>query len=250
MTSVLTPFPAGRELRVLPHRVTRNSKPFVEWERCFIEALVGLLRPGWTVYDVGAEQGEFAALAGSIVGGSRVHLFESSPTSWPSLRAIWDANDLTPPRCWHGFAGDVSTPGAAELVRSGWPAAVDGPASEEPEFAFLGERPDIPTITLDDYAEATGCQPSVIMMDVEGSESLVLEGAVRVLRAARPFVFVSIHEPAYYERYGNGQEARFAPQQEHVFRIASGARYVPRFLGYDHEAHYLFSPVEASPCAS
>lgn len=256
--SIEVAFPADRRLRVLGHRAATHD--FAELERANLEALAEMLQPGMFVFDVGTEHGEFAAFAASIVGDCRVHCFEPTPRHWPSIRATFEANGLTPGGCWPGFVADANRPGWREHMPGGtlvnWPAAVAlDPLIDQTHHSVVIERPDLPAITLDTYAAITGVAPDVITIDVEGAEVLVLDGARAMLETARPIVHVSIHPPDFLARFPcphrivnqRPESARRMPwgcEQEQVFRIMAEHDYVARFLSHDHETHWQFLPAE------
>lgn len=254
-------WPLKHRIRVLAHRAKEHD--FSAWEREYLEALLRVLKPGMVVYDIGAEEAEFSALAGSVVGSGFVHLFEPVPEVWPNIQAIMDANELDPGGCFAGFVGArTMAPHSHDwrkmveqteyvVPKALWPKCSQGPIREFSGFAVEVERPDIPSVSLDDYAAATGAWPDVLMIDVEGAEVQVLKGAMNVLREARPLVFCSVHPPVFFEKFGGNQfgQPELVPgeghdQQEYVFRIMSEAGYHARFLGWDHEAHWLFESIK------
>jgi FkbM family methyltransferase len=224
----LIDFPAARRLAVLDHRAHRHD--FKTWEECYIKVLVPHLRPGLVVFDVGAEEGEFTALAASIVGGPNVHIMEPAPWIWPNIKAVWDANlpDQPPGGCWAGFMADVSTVLPSAF---GWPMQTQNPIRTESEFCHLGERPDIPSLTIDDYARIRGIWPDVIMMDVEGAEPKVFRGAVAAI-ARGSTVFASIHEADLLARHGGSLEDIQALMGVHGYQ--------GELLGIDHEQHWVW----------
>lgn len=244
-------FPDGTTLRVLAHRARAHD--FTTWEADFIRALMRFVEPGVVVYDVGAEEGEFSALVASK--GASVHLFEPAPGVWPNIRAVFEANGLHPDGVWHGFVGSrpAGDPDRVHEIGTPWPLAADGPLQTESAFACINERPDLPCVTLDDYRGAhlaqhpdlTGLQPDIIMCDVEGAEVLVLQGAQATLSRIRPLVFLSLHPPSFIARFGDPRDPEHAQlQQDHVFRCIAAHGYGMRFLGHDHESHWLFYPAE------
>lgn len=50
--------------------------------------------------------------------------------------------------------------------------------------------------TLDDHLFRSALKPSLVKIDVEGAEKLVLEGATRVLRDIRPVIIIEVTENA------------------------------------------------------
>jgi len=229
------PFPAGKHLRILNHRIGKNRLPPDQFEREYLEALADVLRPGMIVYDVGAEEGEFSAFAAQLVGGASMHLFEPAPWCWPNIWSVWLANRLAPPAgCWPGFVG-AEIRGSWPLFRTdGWPREVEGPLCLDGAFANLAEHPHLPCITLDAYGWSAWTAPDVLMIDVEGSEWPVLLGAADVLRKARPHVFLSLHPDEWQAPYGGSTET--------ILAYLRGFGYEARHLHTDHEAHWQFTP--------
>lgn len=222
-------FPCGHELNVLDHRAAAHD--FEKWEATYVRALCATLRPNDIVWDIGAENGEFAALAALTVGGNRVYLFEPSPTSWPGLRALWEANGLHHPAgCFPGFVADACR---NEYLDWEWPEFSKSPVHEETCFATYYERPDLPSTTLACFARDAELCPDVLMIDVEGAEGLVLSTLGELYPLPRA-VFVSIHSQDFIVRYGREQD------QERVFRQMAVLGYNAKFLGFDHEAHWMW----------
>lgn len=255
--------PNDMPLKVLAHRAKAHD--FGTWEaeaiRAISSELLSLTVGGRdaVVYDVGAEEGEFSALWGHMVGPGNVHLFEPTPSVWPNIRATWEANHggRLPGGMWAGFVGaSMRGPG---VISSRWPECSDGNLQNDSRFSVVTERPDIPCITIDAYtnafappdlvtidAYANACAPpDLIAIDVEGAELLVVAGALQTLqghgRRRRPTLAISIHPPEFLSRFGHaGQPCT----QERLFRMLSAIDYVPRWISVDHESHWMFVPRE------
>lgn len=196
---------------------------------------------GMTVFDVGAEEGDFPALFASW--GAEVVMFEPNPLVFPNIRAIWDANNLPAPAgVFAGFACNQTNlqPEQLESVfsepdRDGWPACAYGPVIGNHGFRNVSERfHDTPQTTLDDYCARHDMYPDVLTMDVEGAELEVLKGAERILKSHRPQVFVSIHPDFIRDMYGQ------TDADVHNFMADCG--YVGTHIATDHESHYLYMP--------
>jgi FkbM family methyltransferase len=156
---------------------------FREYEPDVTALFQRLVRPGSTVYDVGANAGYFTLLAHEL--GASVHAFEPHPIVTRLLeRSV-----------------------ALQRERRGRITVVPAACSERSELMrlFLGpvhstgmssvEKPglqwaDVPGITLDDYSRRVGHKPDLVKIDVEGHELEVLRGAIELLREARPVVIV------------------------------------------------------------
>lgn len=144
-------------------------------ERTVIEDLLAELRPGDVFYDVGANIGVHACLAGST--GADVIAFEPYPPNVRRLRENVELNE-------QGEHVDIQhvaladEPGVAAFdsgaVNSpGWPWASLGSAEETVE---------VRQATGDQLVgEKTVPPPTVVKIDVEGAEPLVIDGLAETL---------------------------------------------------------------------
>lgn len=214
------------------------------WEHERLVSCAELMTPGMTVYDLGAESGDFTALYRSWVGDTgKVVAVEPSPPYWPSIRQTWEANDFGPPPAWFsGFVSDVTDlhPERDELAAArvddgtGWPQSSNGEVIPDFGFRHLCQQADsTPQITIDDLAARMGA-PDAIVMDIEGSEFRALTGATRTLTDHRPLVWVSIHPEPLAVWYGK------APVDIHLLMRDHGYR--GDFLGLCTEELWLYTP--------
>jgi FkbM family methyltransferase len=157
------------------------------------EAFVRLLRPGDTMWDVGAHIGFFAALAASRVGpGGRVHAFEPMPANRNRLLETIELNKLDQVEV-HPIAVAGQT-GASHLYgnssTSMW-SLVENPGEK---------RIDVPCATLDDLiADASFGTPALVKIDVEGTEVDVLRGGLRLLTETSVVLVVEFTDAAVLE---------------------------------------------------
>jgi FkbM family methyltransferase len=223
---------------ILPdHRADRPEWPWWECER--LASMHNVLEGGGhTVFDIGAEEGDFPALWSSW--GNDVVLFEPNPRVWPNIRAIWEANDLKMPLDWHvGFASDhnaVAVNSDAidpnhDREQDGWPECAYGPLIGDHGFFNLWERNDVSSATIDLMASLHPC--TVITMDIEGAELVALRGARATLMTKRPLVWVSIH-PFFMDPFG------YTDADLHDYMAECG--YAGEMLASNHEEHWLFTP--------
>lgn len=225
----------GRWPLLLPeHRAMRPEWPW--WEATRLAAMRTVIGEGQVVYDVGAEEGDLPALW--VTWGAEVVLAEPNPRVWPNIRAIFEANHLPAPlACWPGFLGEERSSTMRYRGLSGWPECSMGPVIGDHGFCQLGQRPDLPVATLDEMVDYGARPPTVITMDVEGSELAVLKGSEITLGAHRPEVFVSVHPEFMAHHYGIA-DGRQAVRDFMVERL--GYREV--FLCIDHEHHLWYRP--------
>jgi FkbM family methyltransferase len=156
--------------------------------------LARLLRPGMTVFDVGANVGFTAVLAAKqVLPGGRVICFE------PLLQ---NAEQIHHNSRLNAFSGiDVrvealgSQDGEAEFTLSQSPTwgrlAEAGPTPQASGTIRVNVR------SLDSIRAREGIAlPDLIKMDVEGAEADVLAGATRLLAEARPVLVIELHHTA------------------------------------------------------
>jgi hypothetical protein len=122
-------------------------------------ALVDVLTPGDTFWDLGSRLGYFSTLAATATGHPEgVHVFETSPASW---RVVEENNR-------------VQFDGAMAIVNAAVGTGHDG------------------TLSGDRYAAVNG-PPDVVKMDIEGAELEALQGMEDVLSTHQPTLIVEGH---------------------------------------------------------
>ena len=223
---------------VLPkHRADRPEWYSDEgWEKARMAALVDCIRTQGNpvVYYVGAEEGDLAAVC--AMNGAEMVLFEPNPEAWPNIRAIWEANTLTRPLCFQGFASNQNSADAVlDCYGYKWPNSAYDEVRGDHGFKELWlERDNYSQITLDKLVEITKQPPTIITFDVEGSEWQVLRGAEQTLREHKPVLFASIHPEFMFHQWGE-YSADFR-----AWIKAFGYR--ETILDYQHELHCMYEP--------
>jgi FkbM family methyltransferase len=156
------------------------------YEDAFHQALMGAIRPGDVVWDVGANVGHYTALfAGAAAPGGKVIAFEPSPRNREALAArIGGDSDVTVVPCAMGDA-------AATMRFSESGEDDDGVTSKLSEDGEIAVE-----VATGDSLVADGRVPvpQVIKIDVEGFEREVLLGLSATLRnPAVRTVAVEVH---------------------------------------------------------
>lgn len=220
-------------LRLPPYRAYRWSRAWHEAGR--LCAMHSVIRQGDTVYEVGAEEGDFGALYTSW--GAKVVIVEPAEKCWPSIRASFEANGLRPYAWVRGFLADhvwkTDTNRDVQIGRSDWPEEAEGELIPEHGFFHLGEHAGVAAATtLDALAHRIAAPPDVISIDVEGGELHVLRGAVKVLTELHPIVFVSVHEAFLRDLYDI--------DAADVYTFMADLGYERTHLATDHEIHECF----------
>jgi FkbM family methyltransferase len=149
------------------------------YEPAVVQALLPHLRPGAVFWDLGAHVGYFALLAARR--GAEVVAVEPLPRNVHYLRQHFTLNGLH-------FRLVESTASDHEGVEH-----LDlGPGPAFAQVAPHGVRVSCTTLDRLVYRDRFPA-PTVMKVDVEGSEARAFRGAQRVLREARPVIVLSKH---------------------------------------------------------
>lgn len=137
------------------------------------------------VWDVGANCGVFAF---SSLEARQIVAIEADPFMCTLLQ---ESNGLNGNRVSLLSAAAYSAPGLAEFSIAARGRASNHLASVAGSTQTGGERArlHVPLVTLDSLLDHF-LPPTLIKIDVEGAEADVLCGASRVLREARPFIYL------------------------------------------------------------
>lgn len=186
------------------------------WEPFVTRALEKLLMPGDTFVDVGANVGYFTLLAAKRVGlAGKVVALEPTP------RAL----GLLEKSVAHNRAGQVRVVACAAGASEGTMrlAQPDRANLGSVTQARAGEGFEVAVRPLDAVLE--GLRPTVIKIDVEGAEGLVLDGAEWVLRRDRPVLLVE-YSPEPLRRVSGRDGAAFLAQLEGAgYQLMEPSRY-------------------------
>lgn len=154
------------------------------WEMWNTEAIIGLVKPGMTVLDVGAHCGYFSVLLADLVGPSgKLLSFEPNPPMAELLRRTIAVN---------GFDGRTTVYELA-LGDANGSATLDVPKNE-PKNAHVVKGAvgpgmvEVPLRRADDIADALDAD--FIKIDAEGAEQAIWKGLNGVLSRNRPLTIL------------------------------------------------------------
>lgn len=187
------------------------------FEREVVRRLVAFTRPGTVLFDVGANAGLMAIPVLREVADSRVVSFEPSPTSLPWLERTAKGSDFG--NRWTIVAKALSNaPGEADFAVGGSRDALyEGFKSHQRIAGSRSVR--VPVSTVDAEWIALGKPDvSVIKIDVEGAEGLVLGGATELLTASQP-VIVLEWNPVLLQRFETSADALLTLARTFDYRI-------------------------------
>ena len=172
-----------------------GSAPHGAWlgtlERSKLRHFVAHVKPGNTVWDVGANVGLYAVASARAAGSTgTVVAFEPIPRNLDFLRRHKDLNRLD----------NLTVVEAAVFDRSGALHMQFGDSPSEFHVSDEGAI-EVDAIDLDTWSRASaGGVPDIVKIDVEGAEAAVLRGGHDVFSRHRPLVYLALHGDEPRER--------------------------------------------------
>lgn len=229
----------GKWNLLLPEFRAKRFRDWEKWEKERLESMFLHIKKGDIVYEIGAEEGDFAALCQKWVGDNGgVVLFEPQPLIWPNIKAIFENNELKNPLAYYvGFASNSTEENPPNLNfdakdKQGWPLCAYGELKPDRGFRHLAQEIDAtPQIKLDDFYKRTYLIPDVMSIDVEGSEFHVLMGAERILSKYKPMIFVSVHESL---------KVMYDQTEDDIDNFMYKLGYEKEHIATDHEKHIRY----------
>jgi len=170
-----------------------------------------------TIYDIGANVGVFALVAGSCTTRPVV-AFEPMPGLAATARAAAASNKLDLVSVEEiAMAAEA---GSATFYAS---AVSDASNSLNAKHRAHSESFDVVLDTLDRYVPATGRIPAVVKIDTETTEPDVIRGGITVLAKHRPWIICEVLGSGRPEEIA----ALMAPLGYTYYRITDDHRFVP-----------------------
>ena len=152
-------------------------------------AMSKLIGTGMCVIDAGANEGIFTLMAARLVGqNGTVHAFEPSRRDRERLLANLATNGLSNVVVHPVALGQVTGKAVLQVSGAERPGhnTIGGFAYSDTPHAYSLE---VEVTTMDEIARANGlARVDLVKIDVEGSETAVLQGAQEMLRRFRPIV--------------------------------------------------------------
>ena len=200
------------------------------WEEKRIDSMYEHLTDKDVLFYVGAEEGDIPALCSKWV--SKVVLFEPGKRVWSNIKAIWDANKLSLPMCYVGFASDKTT---NNIFFKGFPPDTSDEIITDHGFMELRNR-NADEIKLDDVPIVSTVVPTALSIDVEGSEWHVLKGAEKTLKKYHPKIWLSVHPEFMFNQFGT--------YQADLRNWIKDLGYTEKLLDYQHEVHLYYEKAD------
>ena len=183
-----------------------------------------MIRPGATVFDVGAHIGEWTILFSELVGeAGRVVAFEPDPVARASLQKNLMLNSIRNVSVEASSVSDrVGTASlSAERFGSGL-SSIIGPHDNPSRYSHV----EVASTTLDEYCDVHQTYPDWVKIDAEGAEPLIVSGMRGLIESHHPSVILEFHSDSLNE----------AEKQSAWSEVTSGALSV-EFLQSRHKDH-------------
>ena len=162
-----------------------------DYEAPVEQILLSNLQPGAVFYDVGAHIGVFSLIAARNLGAhGSVFVFEPDPLNVRRIKENASRNQLDAIRIIPKAV--CSTVGRVRFLRASFQSSMNRGVLVEDASAAEESTIEVESITLDAFAQENAL-PSLIKIDVEGSEAAVLQGSEEIFRSAKPLLVCEIH---------------------------------------------------------
>lgn len=147
-------------------------------------------------FDIGANFGFYSLLAAEFVKSGRICSFEPVPYVFKNLQKnSRSAPNIEAVNCAvSNRVGTIDFDQAPESRHTG--SSIDEKGSRVPGaplVAFTKIR--VSTTTIDEFSARGGLVPTIMKIDVEGAEKLVIEGARATLSSGSPTVILEVLKP-------------------------------------------------------
>jgi FkbM family methyltransferase len=154
---------------------------------------INVLKEGDIFYDVGAHVGYYSILASALVSEKgQVHSFEPTPRTFNSLQE----NAEPKKNVFVNNRAVMSTESEIEFSDYGPKYSAfnsfQNRTSEEMNFLSKPKIIKVKTISLDAYRTSTGATPTIIKIDAEGAEHIILQAMDTILTEDKPIVTIEV----------------------------------------------------------
>jgi len=147
---------------------------------------------GNDVIDGGGYCGD-SALVFSEYEPSRIHVFEPNPFMYDKMGTVFDLNQTTLGARIQMMHRVPWALGAEKgTLQLNMVNNCDSAASVFSSYR-VKQFVDVPTISIDEYAEEHQLNVGLVKLDIEGGESDAIGGAIRTISSQRPLLIVSIY---------------------------------------------------------
>lgn len=161
------------------------------YEVDFASELAAAVKPGGVAYDIGSWHGFFAGVM-ATQGASEVHVFEPLPENAERIRRLIALNPAKALKLHTCALGETDTEMNLIVMPETSMAKLEASTFQSSETS--DERVSVKVRTIDSLVAAGEVPPpSLMKIDVEGAEAMVLIGARETIQHYRPVIFAEAH---------------------------------------------------------
>lgn len=163
------------------------------YEKFVADLLPGLIHPGETIYDLGANLGIYSIWFSRLVGSrGRVYCFEANPVCIYFLQANLELNQAR--NCEIMPVAITDKPGSVNFTINYGNSAL-GITQESGFYASkVGHEIGINGTSIDALIEAFSLtNPNLIKIDIEGAEEYAVIGLQKTLERCHPTILLEVH---------------------------------------------------------
>lgn len=166
--------------------VGRSLEKYGEFSESEVQVFRDLIKPGYSVLDIGANIGCHTVALSRLVGpNGTVFAYEPERNNFNTLCGNVSINNLKNVYCFQKAVG--STSGTIAVPELDLQRTVNfGGLSLDQDYSS-GVHYPVPLITLD---ECNFIRLNFIKIDIEGMEKLALEGGKEIIKNLKPFLYV------------------------------------------------------------
>ena len=185
-------------LRGLNLKLDLKSEKFYwlgTYETEMIQAIYDFVKPGMTVYDIGANIGYMSLVFSQAVGErGRVYAFEPLPDNEKRIQTHIALNSLQKVVTVVPYA--VSDRAGRQTFLVHKLHAMGKLFGSSGREATYDKQIEMDTLCLDDFVfKANHPEPDLIKIDIEGGGVTAIPGMSQVLKKNRPIIFMELHGP-------------------------------------------------------
>jgi FkbM family methyltransferase len=173
------------------------SPIFGRWEPESQELFSTIIKKGQIIYDLGANNGIHSLLFSHLTGArGQVFSFEPLPDNCMEIERNIKLNDIK----------NIQIVSAAVSNFSGETVFHLGIHDKQGSLVGIGRESGrdikVNLITMDDFINQGNPTPDFLKIDIEGAESLALEGFDRHIDSILPALFIELHTPEQDKKVG------------------------------------------------
>ncbi|MBE7170988.1 MAG: FkbM family methyltransferase [Williamsia sp.] len=167
------------------------------WEPEAHRLFAKLIKPGQTVFDLGANNGVHSLLFSKLTGSQgKVFAFEPLPQNIAEIEKNSSLNGISNIKIVPAAVSDKDGSTTFYLGRYDKQGSLVGIGSQ------TGREVNVKVVTLKTFIEQEKVKPDFLKIDIEGAESSALAGLGSLIAEIKPTFFIELHTPEQDEKVG------------------------------------------------